>query len=29
MTVNNIISGGKLKDNIWDINTEEEYLEEK
>ncbi len=27
--VNNIISGKKSKNNIWDINTEEEYLEEK
>lgn len=27
--VNNIISGKKSKDNIWNINTEEEYYEEK
>ena len=27
--VNNIISGEKSKDNIWNINTEEEYHEEK
>lgn len=27
--VNNIISGEKSKDNIWSINTEEEYHEEK
>ena len=27
--VNNIISGVKSKDNIWNINTEEEYHEEK
>lgn len=27
--VNNIISGDKSKSNIWDINTEEEYHEEK
>jgi protoporphyrinogen oxidase len=27
--VKNIISGKKLKDNIWNINTEEEYHEEK
>ena len=27
--VNNIISGEKTKDNIWNINTEEEYHEEK
>ena len=27
--VNNIISGEKSKDNIWRINTEEEYHEEK
>jgi protoporphyrinogen oxidase len=27
--VNNIISGEKLKDNIWDVNTEEDYHEEK
>ncbi len=27
--VNNIISGEKSKDNIWNINTEEEYYEEK
>lgn len=27
--VNNIISGKKSKDNIWNINTEEEYHEEK
>jgi protoporphyrinogen oxidase len=27
--VNNIISGNKSKDNIWNINTEEEYHEEK
>ena len=27
--VNNIITGEKLKDNIWDINTEEEYHEKK
>jgi protoporphyrinogen oxidase len=27
--VNNIISGEKLKDNIWNINTEEEYHEKK
>jgi protoporphyrinogen oxidase len=27
--VNNIISGEKSKSNIWDINTEEEYHEEK
>ncbi len=29
MSVNNIISGTKSKDNIWNINTEEEYHEEK
>jgi protoporphyrinogen oxidase len=29
MAVNNIISGEKLKDNIWNVNTEEEYHEEK
>ena len=27
--VNNIIEGRKTKDNIWNINTEEEYHEEK
>ena len=27
--VNNIIAGRKTKDNIWSINTEEDYLEEK
>ena len=27
--VDNIIAGVKFKDNIWDINTEEEYHEEK
>jgi protoporphyrinogen oxidase len=27
--VNNIISGDKSKDNIWNINAEEEYHEEK
>ena len=27
-TVNNIIFGEKLKENIWNINTEEEYHEE-
>lgn len=27
--VNNIISGNKTKQNIWDINTEEEYHEQK
>lgn len=27
--VNNIIAGKKSKENIWDINTEEEYHEEK
>ncbi len=27
--VNNIISGEKSKDNIWNINTEDEYHEEK
>ncbi len=27
--VNNIISGEKSKDNIWNINTEEEYHEAK
>jgi protoporphyrinogen oxidase len=29
MAVNNIITGSKSKDNIWNINTEEEYHEEK
>lgn len=29
MAVNNIISGEKLKDNIWNINTEDEYHEKK
>jgi protoporphyrinogen oxidase len=27
--VNNIVSGEKCKDNIWSINTEEEYHEKK
>ena len=27
--VNNIISGVETKDNIWNVNTEEEYHEEK
>lgn len=27
--VNNIVAGIKTKDNIWDVNTEEEYHEEK
>ena len=27
--VNNIILGKKSKDNIWNINTEEDYHEEK
>jgi len=27
--VENIISGEKRKDNIWEINTEEEYHEKK
>ena len=27
--VDNIISGKKEKDNIWEINTEDEYHEEK
>ena len=27
--VDNIISGNQSKENIWDINTEEEYHEEK
>ena len=29
VAVNNIIAGNNSKDNIWDINTEEEYHEEK
>jgi protoporphyrinogen oxidase len=29
MSVNNIIKGVKSKNNIWDINTEGEYHEEK
>ena len=28
-TVNNIIQGKKEKDNIWKVNTEQEYHEEK
>jgi hypothetical protein len=27
--VNNIIAGKKSKDNIWNVNVEEEYHEEK
>jgi hypothetical protein len=27
--VDNIISGNQSKKNIWDINTEDEYHEEK
>ena len=27
--VNNIITGRKDKDNIWNVNTEKEYHEEK
>jgi len=27
--VENIINGVVTKDNIWDVNTEEEYHEEK
>jgi hypothetical protein len=27
--VDNIISGNMSKENIWDLNTEEEYHEEK
>jgi protoporphyrinogen oxidase len=29
MAVENIVSGNKTKDNIWNINTEEEYHEKK
>lgn len=29
VAVDNIIDGVKSKDNIWDVNTEEEYHEEK
>ena len=28
-TVKNILSGEKSRDNIWNVNTEKEYLEEK
>ena len=28
-TVNNIITGKKDKNNIWNVNTEKEYHEEK
>ena len=27
--VNNIITGSKAKDNVWDVNAEQEYHEEK
>ena len=27
--VDNLVSGVKTKDNIWNVNTEQEYHEEK
>jgi general stress protein 26 len=29
MAVENILSGRKSKDNLWQVNTEQEYHEEK
>jgi len=29
VSVDNIVNGIKTKENIWDVNTEQEYHEEK